>query len=319
MPFRFRPGKEGLNRYSVAKIFVSSLIFASLSGCFDLNEVTQLAKTADGAKANLITIAADFKGSCDRQNLYVPVPPPAPPPPEPCVNSDDLDKLGKNLVVEQNVLLSYFNALGKLASIDPTGFEKSANDLDTSFKTAGLSTAQQKAASATAKLASAISKLVLGEYREHTIVSIVKDYNDDVVALANSLAEQVAPCDPSAEHCSPDGTAASYTSLLENERVVMDSYYTIPLGQYLATNKDLDSLVAILVQRQYQLDKTQLQSREDAAKAYRKLMLSLAKAHGKLADAAKNNKFDVKQLSKDLLPDLAQAGEAAVDLQKNSR
>jgi len=48
-------------------------------------------------------------------------------------------------------------------------------------------------------------------------------------------------------------------------------------------------------------------------------MLSLAKAHGKLADAAKNNKFDVKQLSKDLLPDLAQAGEAAVDLQKNSR
>jgi len=136
--------RAALGRRLSAKAIL--LLTILLAGCLDLDQVTALAKVADGAKTTLPVIAADFKGSCNRQNLYVhlpPGPPPVPPPPKACLSGDDLEKLGNNLIAEQNVLLDYFDALGKLASNTSSGFQKSVRSLSGSFKDAGLNTAQQ--------------------------------------------------------------------------------------------------------------------------------------------------------------------------------
>jgi hypothetical protein len=135
----------------IVRPLVCMLLLPFLAGCPDLTQVQQFAKAADGAKTSITAIASDFKGSCDRQNLYVhlpPGPPPNPPPPQACSSGDDLTKVGNNLVAEQNVLLEYIDTLGTFAGSDASGFEKEAPTLNTSFKTAGLDTTQQAMASA---------------------------------------------------------------------------------------------------------------------------------------------------------------------------
>ena len=99
------------------RILICTLFLPFLGGCPDLSQVQQLAKTADSAKSSIANIAVDFKGSCDRQNLYVHLPPGPPrsePPPQACITGEDLDKLGKNLVAEQSILLQYLDTLGTL-------------------------------------------------------------------------------------------------------------------------------------------------------------------------------------------------------------
>jgi hypothetical protein len=286
------------------------LLTVLLAGCVNLDQVTALAKVADGAKTSLPVIAADFKGSCDRQNLYIhlpPGPPPVPPPPKACVNGDDFEKLGNNLIAEQNVLLDYFDALGKLASSSSAGFQKSVGTLSTSFKDAGLSTAQQTMAASAGNLASAISDIALQGYRKKEIANIVGKADKDVTILASGLADQVAPAAGAA------ASATSYVFLLSNESQLMDSYYAVPLA------KDPNGLTAILVNRQWQDDVTQLNARMNAAQAYRKLMVSLAAAHAKLATDTKGGHFNIKQLGKDLGPDVVQIEEAVTALQKDAR
>ena len=286
------------------------LLAVVLVGCVNLDQVTALAKLAVEAKTSLPVIAADFKGSCDRQNLYVHLPPgpsPVSAPPKACVSGDDLDKLGNNLIAEQNILLDYFDALGELASSTSSGFQKSVGTLSSSFKDAGLSTAQQTMATSAGNLASAISDMALQGYRKRKIADIIGKTDKDVAILANGLADQVAPA--------PDKTpsATSYLSLLNNEGVLIDSYYSVPLAQ------DPNSLAAIIVNRQWQSDVNQLNARKDAAQAYRKLMLSLATAHAKLTSDTKGGHFDIKQLGKDLGPDIEQMEKAIADLQKDLR
>lgn len=286
------------------------LLTVLLAGCVNLDQVTALAKVADGAKTSLPVIAADFKGSCDRQNLYVhlpPGPPPVPPPPKACVNGDEFEKLGNNLIAEQNVLLDYFDALGKLASSSSAGFKKSVGTLSTSFKDAGLSAKQQTMATSAGNLASAISDMALQGYRKEKIAEIVGNADSDVTILANGLANQVAP----AEGVAPSAT--SYVFLLSNESQVIGSYYSVPLA------KDPDSQTAILVNRQWQDDVSQLNARMNAAQAYRKLMVSLAAAHAKLATDTKGGHFNIKQIGKDLGPDVVQMEEAITALQKDAR
>lgn len=261
------------------------LLTVLLAGCVNLDQVTALDKVADGAKTTLPVIAADFKGSCDRQNLYVhlpPGPPPVSPPPKACINGDDFEKLGNNLITEQNVLLDYFDALGKLASSSATGFQKTVGTLSASFKDAGLSSAQQSMATSAGNLAQAISDMALQGYRKKKIGDIVGKADKDVTILANGLADQVAPA------AGVPPSATSYVSLLSNESTLIDTYYAVPLA------KDPNSLAAILVNRQWQDDVSQLNARMNAAQAYRKLMVSLAAAHTKLATDTKGGHFDIK-------------------------
>src|SRR5579875_1966987 len=109
----------GLRKIPLA--LAMSLLLPALLGCPDLKPVEQLATDADEAKPALVPIAADFKGSCDRENAFVEYRTDTDNPVLPCSNGADLAKLGQNILKEQSLLLDYFHALGSLADADASG------------------------------------------------------------------------------------------------------------------------------------------------------------------------------------------------------
>lgn len=307
---------------TLVRPIVCILFLPFLVGCPDLSQVQQLAKTADGAKSSITAIAADFKGSCDRQNLYVhllPGPPQNPPPPKACINGDDLDRLGNNLVTEQNTLLQYVDTLGTLAGTDASGFEKAAPTLSASFKTAGLNATQQAMAGSASTLASAITKMATAGYREKKILEILKDADPAVTQLTSGLADQVATqadVTPPPPGALPAGDGTSYLQLLRNEEVVLNSYYQIPLA------KDPNSPAGVLLNVQYHSTLDQLKAREDAAMAYRKLMISIGLTHTKLLAGAQSgnfNKASVEKIAKELAQPVSDMINAIAALQQDMR
>jgi hypothetical protein len=306
-------------RETQLQIVICTLLLPLMGGCPDLSQVQQLAKTVDGAKSSITTIAADFKGSCDRQNLYVhlpPGPPPAVPPEQACITGEDLDKLGKNLVVEQNTLMQYIDTLGTLAGTDASGFEKTAPSLDLSFKNAGLSTTQQSMAKSAGTLAAQITKFATAGYREKEILEILKDADPAVAELSLGLADQVATeADLIPGTSAPIG-GTSYLELLRNEEVVLNSYYQIPLA------KDPNSAAGTLLNIQYHSALAELKARENAAIAYRKLMISIEEAHANLLVGAQSGNFDkasVKKIAQDLAQPISDMINAITTLQKDAR
>jgi hypothetical protein len=302
------------------RLLVWMLFLPFLAGCPDLSQVQQLAKTADGAKSSITAIAADLKGSCDRQNLYVhlpPGPPPDPPPPaQACINGEDLDKLGKNLVVEQNILLQYIDTLGNLAGKDAPGFEKEAPSLNSSFKTAGLNTSQQAMAASVGTLASNITRMATAGYREKKILEILEDADPAVIQLTTGLADQVATQADVMPGALLQNGGTSYLQLLRNEEVVLNSYFQIPLA------KDPNSPAGILLNIHYHKTLAELETREDAAMAYRKLMISIGQAHTKLLAGAKSGNFDkasVKKIAMGLAQPVSDMANAITTLVQDSR
>lgn len=300
------------------RLLIWILIAPFLVGCPDFSQVQQLAKTADGAKSSITALSSDFKGSCDRQNLYIhlpPGPPPSVPPPKACISGDDLDKLGTNLVAEQNILLQYLDTLGTLAGTDASGFEKAAPSLDTSFKNAGLSTTQQSIAKSAGTLAGAITKLATAGYREKKILEILKDSDPAVTQLSSGLADQVATSGDTTCDATPVGKT-SYFQLLCNEEVLLKSYYEIPLA------KDPNSSAGTLLDVQYHSALAQLNARKEAAIAYRKFMISIGQAHAKLLAGAQNgnfNKASVSRIAADLAQPISDIVDAITTLQKDGR
>jgi hypothetical protein len=290
-----------------------------LFGCPNLSQVQQFAKTSDAAKTSITAIAADFKGTCDRQNLYVhllPGPPPSPPPQKACVNGDDLEKLGNNLIVEQNVLLQYINTLGNLAGTDAVGFEKEAPKLDTNFKTAGFNTTQQSMAASAGTLASYITKMATLEYRKRKILEILRGADPAITKLTTGLANQVATASDVEDTGGTSQPGTSYFQLLSNEKDLLDSYYQVPLAT------DPSSSAGTLLNDQYHNARGQLKARQDAAKAYRKLMISIGQAHNKLLTGAESGNFNresVEKIAKDLAQPISDMTSAITTLEKDSR
>jgi hypothetical protein len=301
-----KPGRHAL-------ILASAMSLVFLTGCPNLTQVQQLATTADGGKTGAATIAGDYSASCDRQNRLLK---------SSCSSGTEFAQIGTNLAAEQNILFAYFDTLGKLASADATGFETAAPKLNTSFQTAGLTTTQQAMAGAAGSLAADITKMVTLGYREKEILEILKSADGPVQTLTTGLANQVAPDVPDAytDHpCDfkpPAGTPPSYLTELCLEETSIHSYYDIPLAG------EKDPGTAILLQAQYDNSYAQLRTREAAALAYRKLMLSLGTAHSKLLAAASKGNFNsdaVKAIAQALSGPMSDMASAINTLQKDAR
>ena len=206
------------------------------------------------------------------------------------------------MISEQSVLLAYFDALGKLAGGSTSGFSKSVSGIDANLKVAGLNTEQQKLASSAGKLAAAIAGMITDGYKRKKLGEIVRAADDDVATLANGLADQI-----------DSDSKASYTQELEAEQTSLSTYYGIPIAQ--AT----DPLGKLSAYKDWQAAREMLQNRRDAAKAYRKLMISLRDAHSKLKEESVNNRFDAKAIAKALGPYLSDIESSIEDLQKDLR
>jgi hypothetical protein len=291
-------------------------VLLALVGCPDLSQVQQLGQTAGAGKSSLNAIAADFKGSCDRQNGYIQLPPgDVAPPPLPCdaKTAENYRKIGDNLIKEQAVLIAYFDALGKLAGTTTSGFDGVAPNLDTSFGNAGFDATQQEMAKAGGTIADAITQLATAGYREKKISEILTGTNDAVQKATTAMANIV---DPDPEPSTGGGqNIASYMGILLNEDEMIRSYYEVPLKK-----EGSMSALGALFNLKYQ-DAVQAQNqRKEAARAYRQYMLALGDAHNKLAaNAGKFEVDDVKKLSKELAKPFSDLAGAVRTLQKDAR
>jgi hypothetical protein len=299
-----------------SRLLLLLLFLPPLTGCPDLSQVQEFAKLAESAKSPASEIVNDFKASCNRQNMYVHLPPPpAEMPPKPCISGDDLDKLGRNLLAEQNTLFTYIETLGKLASTEASGFEKIAPNLDTSFQDTNLSKAQQSMAKSVGTLVASMTNLMTFGYRKKKVLEILRDTDPAVTELSEGLANQVASKDDVS--CKPHSSSGtSYFQLLCNEELLLKSYYEIPLA------KDPDSPAGILLRFKYYATLDQLQSRKEAAIAYRKLMLSIGEAHTELLAGAQTGNFDkssVKKIAHDLAQPISDMRDAIATLKKDLR
>ena len=139
-------------------------------------------------------------------------------------------------------------------------------------KSAGLNTTQQAMAASAATLASDITKMATAGYREKKILEILKNADPAVIQLTTGLADQVATqadLTPTAPGVPPPAGGTSYLQLLRNEEVGLNSYYQIPIA------RDPNSAAGTLLNVEYHSTFDQLKAREDAAVAYRKLMISI--------------------------------------------
>lgn len=292
------------------------LVLPVLLGCPDLSQVRQLGQTADAGKSSLDSIAADFKGSCERQNGYVQLPPGnEPPPPPPCAleTAQDFEKLGDNLIQEQGVLIDYFDALSKLAGTSASGFDGVVPNLNTSFTNAGFNSTQAEMAQAGGTIANAITKLALAGYREKKISEILTETNDAVQKATSAMANLVDP-DPEPQTGGRQNMG-SYMGVLLNEDVQIKSYYDVPLHK-----EGTMSALGALFNLQYHEALRKQNQRKEAARAYRQFMLALGAAHARLAaNAGKFEAGDVQKLSKELAQPFSDLTGSVRTLMKDTR
>lgn len=296
-----------------------ALLFMALPvllGCPDLSQVQQLGQTADAGQSSLDAIAADFKGSCQRQNRYVQVPPETQTPPSAACDpqtAENYRKLGDNLIKEQGVLIAYFDELSQLAGTPTSGFDGIAPNLDTSFGNAGFDATQQEMAKAGGTIADAITKLATAGYREKKISEILTQTNDAVQKATTDLANLIDP-DPEPKTGGGQGIN-SYMGVLLNEDEQIKSYYYVPLMK-----EGTMSILGSLFNLKYQEALQAQNQRKEAARAYRQYMLALGAAHDKLAaNAGKFEAGDVMKLGKELAQPFSDLASAVRTLQKDAR
>lgn len=271
------------------------------SGCINLDDVAGLTKLADIAQQTLPVVVADIQSSCLRQNSLLNEIPNAERPAslqvQDCKPYQDVaDHLSK----DQNVLIAYFESLGKLASNAPLSYDKSIDtNVTTVEKIPNLSRRATASSAAAQKIAKVLADAATKAYREHAVNSIIENTDAAVQELTADLKEVVV---------------LDYAGILANEGVALDTYYQGPMA---AAGKS-ERLALIVVQRQYDGDAAALQSRKSAAIAYGKVMDNLASLHAKLkAESVK--KASLRDVAKQIGPDVANLKDAISELQTSSK
>ena len=286
------------------RTLVGVLLLACLlvmGGCVNLDDVAGLTKLADSAQQRLPIVVADIPMSCQRQNsLLNGIPAGERPANLEVQDCKPYQDVADHLSKDQNVLIAYFDSLGKLASNSPLSYDK---NIDTNVATVGklpdLSQGTIAASSAAQKIAKVLADAATKAYREHKVNSIIENTDGAVQELTTDLKKVVAN---------------EYTGILSNESAALDAYYQGPMA---AAGKS-ERLALIVVQRQYDGDTATLQSRRNAAIAYGKVMDNLASLHGKLkAEAIK--KASLRDVAEQIGPDIANLKDAISELQTRSK
>jgi len=279
--------------------------FLLMAGCVNLDDVAQFTKLAENARQTLPAVVADIPASCERHNkLFEEIPDAERPPNSAAQDCKAYRDLADHLNKDQNVLIEYFDSLGKLASNLPLSYEA---NIDTNVQTIsqmpGLSQGAITASTAAQKIAKVLADAVTKSYREHKVNSIIASTDEAVQELTKALKEVVV-----------DDYAGSQGGILSSEAQIMDTYYQSPMA---AAGKS-ERLALILVQRQYDGDKLALQSRKDAAQAYGQVMTNLASLHSKLkAEAAK--KASLRDIGQQIGPEVANLKDAISQLRTKAK
>lgn len=278
-------------------LVVQALAFTVvLVGCINLDDVAGLTKLADRAQQTLPTVVKDIPASCERQNSFIADIPSAEKPPQTELQDCKLyQDVADHITKDQAVLVTYFDSLGKLASNTPLSYDQ---NIDTNVATIGklpnLSKQTIAASEAGQKIAKVLADLATKGYREHKLNSIVARTDEPIQQLTSALKTVIL---------------VDYRGILANESTIMDVYYKSPLEA--ATT---ERLTRIVVERQYEGDRAALNSRQEAAVAYGKVMDNLASMHHKLKVEAEK-KANLRAIAAEIGPEIASLKDALTQLQ----
>jgi hypothetical protein len=266
----------------------------ALSGCVELDDVAGLGKIADQMRSSLPPVVADIPASCERQNSLVMDIPANERGPLAATDCAPYKDLAEHISKDQSILIAYLDALSKLASNAPSGYDTAiAANITTTGAFTGISPHAAAASSAAQQLASAIADAATHAYREKKVNELILAADPSVQELTSTLSQVIT---------------VDFNQVLSNEGKRLGSFYDGPI----AASKG-ERLSLILVQRQYEGDKAALATRVAAVQAYGKVMDNLASTHAKLAAAAKAH-TPLQQVAKDIAPNVASLKAAISNL-----
>ncbi|WP_353072796.1 hypothetical protein [Tunturiibacter gelidiferens] len=277
-----------------------AVLCASLNGCVDLDDAAGLSKLSDEARVALPKVSNDVAATCARQNvLFENTPAAERPKAEQAQDCKPYQELADHLAKDQNVLIGYFNALGKLSSNKPMGYDATIDqNVTTSSTNTAFSPSAITAGNDAQNILKSLADAATSGYREKQLGQLISANDAAVQSLTHSLKKVIT---------------ADYALLLTNEELSLDSFYQGPMASALPNER----LALILVQRQYAHDKTALQSRKDGVVSYGKAMDDLAALHTKLRQEA-GKRANMVEVSKQIGPIVESLKTALSDIQSRS-
>jgi hypothetical protein len=280
-------------------VAVAALLLA-LDGCVNLDDAAGLSKLSDEARISLPRVSNDVAGTCARQNTLLDnTPSQERPATLKALDCKPYQELSDQLAKDQNILLDYFDALGKLSSNKPLGYDAAidanvtAMSTDTSLSASAV-TAGNDAQSILKSLADAATR----GYREKQLADLMKANDQAIQSLTQALKKIITH---------------DYGLMLSNEESTLDNFYQGPM----AAAQPNERLALILVQRQYAHDKTALQIRKDDVTSYGKLMDGLGVVHAKVTRQAMQKASPI-EIAKQVRPIVLSLKTALADIQSRS-
>jgi hypothetical protein len=284
-----------------SRSFAIVTLCASLNGCVDLDDAAGLSKLSDEARIALPKVSNDVAATCARQNtLFENTPVAERAKTEQAQDCKPYQELADHLAKDQEALIAYFDALGKLSSNKPLGYDATIDENVTALSTNTAFSANAITAGNDAQnLMKALADAATHGYREKQLGQLVIANDAAVQSLTRALKKVI--------------TGDYGSVLLGNEELALDTFYQGPMAS-AQPNERLD---LILVQRQYAHDKAALQTRKDAVASYAKAMDDLGALHAKLKDEA-GKKMSMVEVAKQVGPIAESLKSALSDIQSRS-
>ena len=265
------------------------LTLLAITGCIELDEVTQFAKASQDVGKAFPGIADEAEASCRRANSFVNAQNQLPP-----LLCDVYPTLKAPLVNVNAALFNYIASLGKLASTDLSKVPGGLSNLSADLKQAdpAISSENQTKAAAIAGLATAITNLWASGYRQDQVSKIIGE-NDDAIQKVTEFLSGYA--------------ADKYHQSLKDEWRYESSYCI-----NMATAAE--PLATDLLNKKCSGDKSRIDVQLKAIEAYQGALATIRETHKKLN--ADRQHWDARQLAKDLGPEIVSLGNAAVSVNK---
>jgi hypothetical protein len=272
---------------SAAHLLAAALL---LTSCTDIGEVTQFAESSQKIGDSFADMAAEAEQGCLRANKFVTKQNPVTP-----LNCDWYVKVNPSLVAVSHVLFTYIASLGQLASSDTSQVGGALDNVSDNLKKGdpNISDDSLTKASAASGLVKAIAEVWASGYRQRKVASTIKENNAAVGRVTDFLSEYAAD---------------QFRQTLSHEKEY-EAIYCLN-----SASPDREPVATALLDKMCVRDGAQLDKKLEAIKAYQKALHIIRTTHEKLAQEA--DKWDMKELSKDLGPSIRDLTKAASTVNK---
>lgn len=245
-------------------VLLGVLLSLCCTSCTDLTEVAKFAACGKTASTGYSDIVDDFAGSATRRSFYVR----EKEKPEVLIQVQKYKEQEPAMKAALKPLTDYLAALAAIStdSADSKGKDAAPDPSASDLEKLGMSSKQ---ATATLGLAGKIGAALTKGYRSDKAGKAIHDCNPDLQDYLEGL-----------EHI----VGTNYPETLNDERIAANQYYSDLLDKY----GDKEPLASTLLMRQKQMDLDGIAKREQAAKAYVKILTDIGQGHQKLFDAGEN-------------------------------